>query len=551
MFHNSSQQLAILPGKPASNDEAELPRGECGFLQSESDSGTGSRQRCLCRSFYPDSVVRSRCGCGHQAWHHEKQPLGQVSVDEYILVVEEVKRLRGEVKRFENVEHELKQELFKANMQREENYKVTKGIEQRLYENMHFLKVQMDDRVEAVVDRTTDFHDQFKAVQERLMLVDEVTMDLENRIDRLETGGSLSSREVTPGASTPKPTHTPKVPPVPQIPLLLQNQHHAFGQLPIRTDKKYPSSWKVRVFFVPRKSQRFAYDPDSTGYKRCATRKLQLDLDFPSQDSSCFANRIENAFKGVIRGRPWMPMSAHRPADEPYGRMALSILPQDLTMRDVWDYPFLEDHCVAHDKMLGDVLYVTLQYEDVTWNEIKFLPSVLGADDSCWNHDEELDGTAKYKSLDSEIMYDYQDPPPYSSRTHSIADRAPSKLDVLADSASMLSRVERAQTSYSNREGTSYSSERSSLHSFETEETDDEHRDKKPKLRSKQSMPNINGTGSVAQQPIYLSGRSKRKMPVREKGPKEPLHFNVTNVAKWRPALLHPHSSKGKETADH
>ncbi|KAF2114506.1 hypothetical protein BDV96DRAFT_99793 [Lophiotrema nucula] len=534
MFHNSSQHLVHLPGKPAPNNEAELPRGECGFILPESETGTGPRERCTCRSFYPDSVLRSRCGCGHQAWHHEKQPLGQVSMEEYIQVVEEVKRLRSEVKKFENVEQDLKQELFKANMAREENYKVTKGIEQRLYENMHFLKVQMDDRVEAVVDRTTDFHDQFKAVQERLMLVDEVTMDLENRIDRLETGGggSLSSREPTPGASTPKPTMTPKVPPVPQIPLLLQTQHHhSFGQLPIRTDKKYPLSWNVKVFFVPRKSQRYAYDPDSNGYKRCATRKLQQSLDFPSQDSSCFANRIENAFKGVIRGRPWMPMAAHRPADEPFGRMALSILPQDLTMRDVWDYPFLEDHCIAHDKMLGDVLYITLQYEDVTWNEIKFLPSVLGSDDSCWNHDEELDGTAKYKSLDSEIM-------------------APSKLDVLADSASMLSRVERVQTSYSNREGTSYSSERSSLRSFETEETDDEHRDKKPKLRSKQSMPNINGTGSVAPQPIYLSGRSKRKMPVREKGPKEPLHFNVTNVAKWRPALLHPHSSKGKETAD-
>ncbi|KAF2786442.1 hypothetical protein K505DRAFT_259907 [Melanomma pulvis-pyrius CBS 109.77] len=542
MFHNTTQALVHLPGKPAPNDEAQLPRGECGFILPEAESASGSRQRCLCRSFYPDSLVRSRCGCGHQAWHHEMQPLSTVTMDQYVQVVEEMKRLKQEVKNYETLEQELKQELFKERMAREEHFRTYKAIEARLYQNMHYLKVQMDDRVEAVVDKTQEFNDQIKAVQERLTMVDEVTMELENRIDKVEHNGSSSpfSRDGTPSASTPK-VHisTPKASPIPQLPLLMQAQH-TLGQLPIRTDKKYPLSWSVRVIFVPRKSQRFAYDPDSIGYRRCATRKLQQNLEFPSQDSSCFANRIETSFKGILRGRAWMPMTGHRPSDEPFGRMALQVLPPEFVVRDVWDYPFLEDHCIAHDKMQGDVLYVTLQYEDVTWSEIRFLPSVLGADDTCWNLDEELDGAAKYKSLDSEIMYDYQEPPPYSSRTHSLADRPPSKLDVLADSASMLSPIERVQTQSSR-----FSSERSSLRSFETDVTDDEHRDKKPKLRSKQSMPNINGSGSA--QPMYISGRSKRKMPVREKGPKEPLHFNVSNVTKWRPALLH--TSKGKETA--
>lgn len=554
MFHSNgsgnSQALVHLPGKPSPPAETPLPRGECGFILNECDSGKGTRQRCSCRSFYPaDSVVRSTCGCGHQAWHHEAQPLSTVTMEEYLAVIEDMKRLKTELKRFERLEQELKSELFKERLAREEHASMHRAVEQRMYQNMQLLKVTMDDKVEAVVDKTQEFNDQIKAVQERLTMVDEVTMDLENRIDHLEHPGKESSREATPSASTPRAT--PKAilpaPPVPQLPLLMQPQH-TIGQLPIRSDKKYPLAWSVRVIFVPRKSQRFAFDPDSNGYRRCASRKLQQNLDFPSQDSSCFANRIENAFKGVLRGRPWMPMVGHRPADEPFGRMALHLLPQELTLRDVWDYPFLEDHCIAHDKMQGDVLYITLQYEDVTWNEIRFLPAVLGADDACWNHDEELDGSAKYKSLDSEIMYDYPDPPPtYSSRTHSVADRhslaerAPSKLDVLADSASMLSRVsvERVPT-HSSR--STFSSERSSLRSFETEETDDEHRDKKPKLRTKHSMPNVNA------QPIYVSGRSKRKMPVREKGPKEPLHFNVSNVTKWRPNILHP-GSKGKDTA--
>ncbi|OAL52881.1 hypothetical protein IQ07DRAFT_344833 [Pyrenochaeta sp. DS3sAY3a] len=561
MFHNNSQALVHLPGKPASSDEAHLPRGECGFILPESDPSNGSRQRCSCRSFYPDSVVRSRCGCGHQAWNHEAQPVATVSIEEYLQAIEQMKSMKQDILRLESSERDLKQELFKERMAREEMAKNSKHIEAAMYNNMQLMKITMDDRVEAVVDRTTELSDQLKVQNERLTLVDEFSMELENRLDHVEQLNGMS-RDVTPAASTPKAHQsTPTAPPVPQIPLLMQTAH-ALGQLPIRTDKKYPLSWSVRVIFVLRKSQRFAFDPDSNGYRRCASRKLQQNLEFPSQDSSCFANRIETAFKGVFRGRPWMPMTGHRPADEPFGRMALTLLPPDLVHRDVWDFPFLEDHCIAHDKMQGDVLYITLQYEDVTWNELRFLPAVTSVDDSCWTHDEELDGTAEYKSLDSEIMYDYQDPPPtYSSRTHSLADRAPSKLDVLADSAALLSPIERAETassshslrlspmqrtptqSSSHSSNPRFSSERSSLRSFETETTDDEHRDKKQKLRSKQSMPTV-----AHSQPMYVSGRSKRKLPVKER---EPLHFNVGNVTmnKWQSKFLHPHSSKGKEVA--
>ncbi|KAF2824768.1 hypothetical protein CC86DRAFT_296220 [Ophiobolus disseminans] len=550
MYHNNSQSLVHLPGKPAPSDEAQLPRGECAFIVPGSE-GNGSRQRCSCRSFYPDSVVRSRCGCGHQAWHHESQPPSTVTMEEYMQVVDQMKRMRQEMKRLESLEQNWKQELFKERIAREELVRTSRAVEARMYENMQFLKISMDDRVEAVVDKTTEFSDQIKGMQERLTMLDDVSMELENRVDRVEQFGGLS-RDVTPAASTPRARlstpKAPSVPPVPQLPQPMQPQH-VLGQLPIRTDKKYPLSWSVRVIFVPRKSQRFAFDPDSNGYKRCASRKLHQNLDFPSQDASCFANRIDTAFKGVFRGRPWMPLTGHRPADEPFGRMALTLLPADLIHRDVWEFPFLEDHCIAHDKLQGDLLFITLQYEDVTWNEIRFLPAVTGIEESCWNHDEELDGTAKYKSLDSEIM-------------------APSKLDVLADSAAMLSPIERAQSrasqasiqslrlspmqrtstqSSSQSTNPRFSSERSSLRSFETETTDDEHRDKKPKLRSKQSMPNIQN--GHPQQPMYVSGRSKRKMPVREKGIKEPLHFNAGNLAKWRPNLLHPHSSKGKEAA--
>jgi hypothetical protein len=468
-------------------------------------------------------------------------------LQEHIEVVEEVKRLRGELRKFEVFEQKLAQEK----MMREDRERMWKGIEERLYANMKFLKVHLDDKVEAVVDKTQECFNEIKAVQEKLVIVDESAMSLEDRIERIEMGRGSMSRSMTPvvaPAQTPKAQHTPLsvLPPLPQ-PMQLQT----IAELPIRTEKKYPQMWSTRVIFVPRKTQRFAYDPDSNGYRRCQSRNLQQTLDFSSQESSAFVQAIEASFKGILRGRSWMPMTGHRPEDEPFGRMALTPLPGEFCARDVWDYPFLEDHCIAHDKMQGDVLYIALQYEDATWHEIRFLPAVLGADEMCWSHDEELDGSiGGFKSLDSELMYDYhtQDPPPYSSRLSRAsvdriaADRTPSKLDVLADSASMLSRVERSSTI------TTYSSERSSLRSFETEGSDDEHRDKKPRMHKKGSMPSLN-TSTSSSAPMYISGRSKRKMPVREKGPKEPLHFNVSNVAKWRPNLPGLHPGHGKDKA--
>lgn len=466
-------------------------------------------------------------------------------MQEHIQVVEEVKRLRQELKKFEVME----QELAKERIIRDERDRIWKGIEERLYENMRWLKVHLDDKVEAVVDKTQECHDAIKAVQEKLIMVDDAAMELENRIERIEHGRGTMSRSMTPVAEAPQPMSSPPtLPPPPAtsqiLPVTLPPPTpvpvpQTVAELPIRTEKKYPQTWSTRVIFVPRRSQQFAYDPDSNGYRRCQSRNLQQTVDISGQDSAAFANAIECSFKSILRGRPWMPMTGYRPPDEPFGRMTLQMLPNDLCLKAVWDYAFLEENCIAHDKMQGDVLYIALQYEDVNWNEIRFLPSILGADESCWQHDEELDGALGFKSLDSELMYDYQDPPPYSSRTHNGMDRGLSALEVLADSASMLSRAERSRTNFS---------EGSSLRSFETEGSDDEHRDKKPKLRTKQSMPTLNGTSSssASSQPMYVSGRSKRKMPVREKGPKEPLHFNVSNVAKWRPNILHPHNGKDK-----
>src|SRR6202012_5914069 len=104
MFNNSPQPGPNLPPQiPSPTLEPQLPRGECGFILPDHDPQTGSRQRCNCRSFFPDHVVRSRCGCGHQAWHHESQPLASVSMEDHLALVEEVKKLRHELRKFARI----------------------------------------------------------------------------------------------------------------------------------------------------------------------------------------------------------------------------------------------------------------------------------------------------------------------------------------------------------------------------------------------------------------------------------------------------------------
>jgi hypothetical protein len=543
MYHTPPNALAPTSGQCGSDSDSQLPRGECGFILPEPDPETGKRQRCMCRTFWLDrQVPGSRCECGHAAWNHEREPVGSVTMDEHLAVVEKLKAIETELR---------KERTARENMERRYN----DGFRSVFHHMASWVRdsgtnfLRLDDKIESVMDKTHDNVNELDKLRSKIEAVDDAAMELENKVDKMDIG--RPSRSLTPLAET-------SIEPM------------QLSQLPIR-DKKLPDRWSAWVIFVPSKEQKHVFPYDSAAFKRCESRNLHQELHFKSRESQEFITTVEKAFAAILRGRAWMPMMCYRESNEDiYSPTALRQLPPDQQMPSMWSYDFLESQCLASDKMQGDCIYIALQLDTVTWNDIKLLPAATPpgvspfvtsmVDQTFWQHDDELDGQVGYKSLDS-LMQDYGDPPPYasmSSRVNSTVDPdgGQSPLEVLA-SASLVG-LDRTRTNST----TSFAAETASLHSSlsggmtatTTTSGEDEHRDKRTRLPSRGGAAFPFGTGPSTSQPgtpsgsqtIYLSGRSKRKVPFKQKDPARNIDLKTPLQS-----FLHRHNnSKGKEAED-
>ncbi|KAB2569756.1 hypothetical protein DBV05_g11571 [Lasiodiplodia theobromae] len=595
MFLNT-QRLVHLPRNPPQPPppEAELPRGECRYLHRE--AGLADRQRCVCQGFSLDrrQPVGTACECGHPAWVHVQQPMAAVTYEEHSALVDELRRFKlDQDRQLQNLQTELaktQHELMAQRAQNLERERLFKLLEARLYQNMKDLKIELDDKMDGMID-------QQHAFQRKLIDVEDTTMEHEIKIEKMESGpNAVVTRDLTP---------VPEASPNDDL-----SMDTAVEEPPTAPAEKPEQPWSVKVMIVPRRSQQFAFDVDSKAYRRCQSRKLFQETEFSSRDSANFHFTIDKAFSHVLKGRAWVPLVGYRAQNDYFGRMALRQLPPELSSGDLWDYYFLDHHCITHDKLQGDLLYIALRDSDLAWDEIKALPAVFGANESSWTHEVELDGplpeTTKQSGaplgrLDrTDLIYGYSpSPPPYTSQRQSSTmqtepqpqpqlqqqqtplpplqppqpeaaallqrensnNRMSTPLGVLATaSASVLGHA-------LSRHPTSQSATAQSLRSLSSsieDGSDDEHshRDKIRKLRPKLSEPSMpsaaaghgHSSGSShhhhhhsshhhqqQQQPprVYYSGRSKRKMPVREKT-KEPLQFKL-------PSLLHHRTNSNKE----
>ncbi|OJD36298.1 uncharacterized protein BKCO1_120006 [Diplodia corticola] len=592
MFLNT-HRLVHLPRIPPSQPESELPRGECRYRHRE--AGQADRQTCVCQGFSLNrqQPVGTTCECGHPAWVHVQQPMAAVTYDEHRALVGELARFKQEQDRkLQNLQTELAQtqhELMAQRAQNLERERLFKLLEARLYQNMKAMKIELDDKMDGVID-------QQHAFQRKLIDVEDATMEHEIKIEKLESApNAVVTRDLTP---------------VPEASLnddlSMDTAVDTAVEEPTAMPEKPEQPWSVKVMIVPRRSQQFAFEVDSTAHRRCQSRKLFQEIEFSSRDSANFHFTVDKAFSHVLKDRPWVPLIGYRAQNDCFGRIALRQIPPEFSSGDLWDYFFLDHHCVAHDKLQGDLLYIALRDSDLSWEEIKELPPMFGASESVWTHEVDLDGPlpgAKHSNaplgrLDrADLMYGYSpSPPPYTSQRHhhqtttvqsqsqpqpqpqpepeavlqqhdaNSNNRMSTPLGVLATaSASVLGHA-------LSRHPTSQSATAQSLRSLGSTEdgaSDDEHshRDKIRKLRPKMSEPSMpsaslaghgGGSGSSShhhhhhhhhhhqqhqpQQPaVYYSGRSKRKMPVREKT-KEPLQFKL-------PSLLHHRNHSNKEEA--
>ncbi|KAF2428772.1 hypothetical protein EJ08DRAFT_568528, partial [Tothia fuscella] len=452
---NSNKALVHLPRPQSREPEAHLPRGECRFILPEADAD-GSRQRCTCTSYsLNDAVPGARCGCGHQAWHHVQEAVGDsVSMDQYVQLVERYRKL-------EEAMRGLQEDMSKERKERDRIYNNMVQMLRGSYGNMAYLRyyvdekleiarIQFEDKIEGVLDRATGASEEVEKLKSRVSELDETSIRLEERIDH----GQFPSRSVTPGfLSTP---HIPKIPlePIPMTPKMYTLPPISSLPLRSRSQEKHNEAWNCRAIFVPKKTQQFAFLSDSKAHFRCQSRGLHQDLHLEDKSSESFIRCIESAFQFILRGRPWMPLQCLRSTD-----MALGQLNLEQRNPILWNYNFLESQCMANDKLQGDVIYLALMHEELGWPDIHSLPRLFGSDESCWEEDAMLDGkasnarmdykmdmdTARIKSLETDSMYEYSPPPYSSSRTHAELPRPPTALDVLAGTASFLSRSTRSE----------------------------------------------------------------------------------------------------------
>lgn len=559
----ANQTLVHLPRQQQQqrSPDHQLPRGECRFILPEVDSD-GNRQRCPCASYtLNQSVPGSLCGCNHQAWHHVTDPVGEfVPLEEHRVLLDKVRRL-------EEVARKLQEDALKERRDREKSlrdmqnayYKNLYHMRYYVDEKLEKLRIHTDDKLEGLEDKATEV----EALRRQVSDMDEMVMRMEEKLDN----GKRLSRSLTPlleGKASPL-----QLPPPPGS---------SSSQLPFRTENNHRNSWDVRVILVPSRNLQFAFGIDSIPWRRCQTRGLHQDLHLRDRSHQTFIQCTEAAFMAIFRRRAWMPLQCLRSSD-----MSLCQITGDNLQPALWDYNFLEAQCMAHDKLQGDVIYIALQYEDLSWEDIRSLPCIFGSDESCWEYHEDLDGKTKeaiaaedrmetdviaIKPRTGTATNDYHSPPPYTSRasvyspdTPKQGPQRPTALDLLATASSMAGsqRGVPSISERSNYSAPSIISERSvstmaSIDSTLAISEADGHRAKRTKhgilMRSPTSPQNgPQGLGpqsapsSPPQTQMYYSGRVKRKITPKTKV-REPMDWRTSELSFKN--FLHRHDGKEK-----
>ncbi|KAF2668741.1 hypothetical protein BT63DRAFT_284642 [Microthyrium microscopicum] len=552
------QPLHQQPPQPQRSPESQLPRGECRFIIPELDT-EGNRQRCTCVSYCLNKGVPGLlCGCGHQAWHHVTEPTGAfVPVADHLALIDQFKKLEEHTRK-------LQDEVVRERKDRDRHLRELQSVQFNALGQLRYyvddriekLRLHAEDKMEGLEDKATELAD----IRRQVSDLDEIVMRLEDRID----SGKRASRSMTPLLEGQKSPSTPLLP------------ERVTAELPFRSVAQ-SEAWDVRVILVPSKHIAFAFSIDSLPYQRCQTRGLHQDIRLRNHSSETFVASVENVFMGILRRRPWMPLQCLKSSD-----MSLCQLRSRAFDPTSWDYEFLESQCMAHDKLQGEIIFIALQHEELSWEEIRSLPSIFGADESCWEYHEELDSSKAKDSIAAEDRMETERsrpadtesiisefPPPYTSRASMYSPDTPrqgplrqSPLDVLAGAAAGSTGL--AAPSISERStysAPSIISERSvtsmgSIDSTLALSEADEHRTKRTKrgmfmVRSP-SQPHLGsppGTSihsapsSPPQGQIYYSGRAKRKIQptqkVREPMDWRPSEFSLKNI-------LHRNDSKEK-----
>jgi hypothetical protein len=396
-------------------DDSHLPKGDCRYILLHPEV---KGLRCACVGFALNrSLPGSTCDCGHQACYHvpEKEAAAverrelQVLEEKINLLEDKLDRERsGGTTEIVNRLGRLEESVDTAKAETDAEFKNTYRGMGGLWHSVELLQKRTpyyDDQIEALVD---DAH----RVRSRLVELDDASMQLEDRVEALESA-SLPTRSVnirrrkasTPPSVAVDTASDQLVTTGESTPVLFV--HLGFPPLSVTEEPAHIQSfrrrvasvgsgsqaWTVHISLLPTSSQPFPFEKDTAAYKRCLSRGLHRVIAIPDTDSHSFKTAVSEAFSEILQGRPWRPLVAKIcDAKNLCGLPMLRQLDDPLLNHD-YDYQFLQMNCAVTDES-GKIidLYIAMTNDTISWVELKEVKTFLVGLEASWIYDPFLDG---------------------------------------------------------------------------------------------------------------------------------------------------------------
>ena len=396
-------------------DDSHLPKGNCRYILLHPEV---KGLRCACVGFALNRALPgSTCDCGHQACYHVPEKETSVQRREFEALEEKFNLLED---RFEREKRGGTADVVDRIGRLEESVDAAKTETDTEFKNAYRGMGGLWRSVELLQKRTPYYDDQIEALldeaqrmRNRLVEVDDASMQLEDRVDALENASrpiaSVPSRRrkaSTPpsiaadSSSSDRVTTTGESTPVllvrlgmPSLNVTEEPAHVQSFRKRVASVGSGAQSWTVHISLLPSSSQPFPFEKDTAAYKRCLSRGLHRIMAIPDIDSLSFKTAVSEAFSEILRGRPWRPLVARIcDAKNLRGLPMLRQLEESLMGHD-YDYCFLQANCAVTDES-GKIidLYIAMTDATISWIELREVKPFLSGLEASWIYDPFLDG---------------------------------------------------------------------------------------------------------------------------------------------------------------
>lgn len=409
-------------------DNSHLPKGDCRYILLHPEV---KGLRCACVGFSLNRTLPgSTCDCGHQACYHvPEKDTASIQRRELEALEEKINLLEDRLDRERHVGTSdiidrlgrLEESVDNTNVETDAEFKNTYRGMGGLWHSLGLLQRRApyyDDQIEALVDEAD-------RMRNRLVEIDDASMQLEDRVEALENASvpiaSLPSRRRK--ASTPpsvaldfsspeQVTTTGESTPVlrvrmgmPMLNVTEEPAHVESFRRRVASVGAGAQSWTVHISLLPSSSQPFPFEKDTAAYKRCLSRGLHRVAAIPDTDSYSFKTAVSEAFSEILRGRPWRPLVARIcDAKNLRGLPMLRQLDDSVVCHD-YDYLFLQENCAVTDES-GKIidLYIAMTKDTISWIELKEVTPYLGGLEASWIYDPFLDGLCVENDGEAQIQ---------------------------------------------------------------------------------------------------------------------------------------------------